>query len=66
MGGGAEPLHFLPFGRQQAPEHALAQAPARAAGDRGQHVQVVHQEPALVLGDRAEGLAGFQKQQRAR
>ena len=36
-------LHFLPLRRQQAPEHALAQAPARAAGHRGQHVEVVHQ-----------------------
>jgi hypothetical protein len=26
-GGGPEPAHFLAFGREQAPEHALAQAP---------------------------------------
>ena len=63
VGRGAEPVHFLPFGRQQAPQHTLAQAPACAAGHRGQHVQVVHHEPALVLWDRAEGLAGFQQEQ---
>ena len=64
MGRGAEPMHFLPLGRQEAPEHAVAQAPARAAGHRSEYVQVVHHEPALVLRDRAEGLAGFEQEQR--
>ena len=40
--------------------HALAQAPAGAPGPRGQHVQVVHQEPALVVGDGPDGLPGLQ------
>jgi hypothetical protein len=60
---GAEPVHFLAFGRQQAPEDALAQAAARAARDRGHHVQVVQQQAALVLGAWADRVAGFEKQQ---
>jgi hypothetical protein len=66
VGGGTEPAHFLAFGREQAPEHAVAQAPPRAAGHRGQHVQVVHQRSALVVRDRHNGVPGFQEEQRRR
>jgi hypothetical protein len=65
-GGGPEPAHFLAFGREQAPEHALAQAPTRTASHRGEHVQVVHQCSALVLWDRRHRVPGFQKEQRRR
>jgi len=56
----------LAFGREQTPERAVAQAAPRTTGHRRQHVQVVHQGPALVLGDRGHGVPGFEKQQRRR
>jgi hypothetical protein len=66
MGRGTESAHFLVFRREQASECPVAQASTRPAGHGGEHVEVVHQGAALVLGDRPDGLPGLQEEQRRR
>jgi hypothetical protein len=64
VGGGPEP-RTSSRSAEQPPEHPCRRR-RRAAGHRGEHVQVVHQQPAFILGDGTEGVAGLQQEQRGR